>query len=195
MAWIYLVDTHVVIFSRLPPQFRISEAQFGLPQQDALFNAVDPTRLNLRSSDPPRRRPVWTLQSAVQQLTSDEPAGFEELRPHIDTFFAHFLLIGALHSILFDIQGLQSCIDIPGALMPVERALNRWKSLWEQFQRGSDPPETTSSGFMAYSLEYWWLAKMLVKEPRLFDREEAAAADSVDAFHSVIKRLKMINAE
>lgn len=48
---------------------------------------------------------------------------------------------------------------------------------------------------MAYSLEYWWLAKMLVKEPRLFDREEAAAADSVDAFHSVIKRLKMINAE
>lgn len=94
MAWIYLVDTHVVIFSRLPPQFRISEAQFGLPQQDALFNAVDPTRLNLRSSDPPRRRPVWTLQSAVQQLTSDEPAGFEELRPHIDTFFAHFLLIG-----------------------------------------------------------------------------------------------------
>ncbi|KAG2412878.1 hypothetical protein HFD88_010435 [Aspergillus terreus] len=195
MAWIYLVDTHVVIFSRLPPQFRISEAQFGLPQQDAIFNAVDPTRLNHLASNFTRHQPVWTLQSAVQQLTSDEPAGFEELRPHIDTFFAHFLLIGALHSILFDIQALQSCIDIPGALMPVERALNRWKSLWDQFQRGSDPPETTSSGFMAYSLEYWWLAKMLVKEPRLFDKEEAAAADSVDAFHSVIKRLKMINAE
>ncbi|GES58092.1 hypothetical protein ATEIFO6365_0004024300 [Aspergillus terreus] len=195
MAWIYLVDTHVVIFSRLPPQFRISEAQFGLPQQDAVFNAVDPTRVNLRSSHPPRRRPVWTLQSAIQRLTSDEPAELEELRPHIDTFFAHFLLIGALHSILFDLQELQSCIDIPGALTPVERALDRWKSLWDQFQRGPEPPETTSSGFMAYSLEYWWLAKMLVKEPRLFDKEEAAAADSVDAFHSAIKRLKMINAE
>ncbi|KAL5364219.1 hypothetical protein BJX96DRAFT_156941, partial [Aspergillus floccosus] len=195
MAWIYLVDTHVVIFSRLPPQFRISEAQFGLPKQDAVFNAVDPTMLDHRSPNPRCNTPEWTLQSAVQQLTSDELAEFDELRPHIDTFFAHFLLIGALHSILFDVQALQSCINIPGALTPVERALDRWKSLWDQFERGPEPPETTSSGFMAYSLEYWWLAKMLVKEPHLFGLGEAAAADSVDAFHTVIKRLKTTNAD
>ncbi|KAI9373637.1 hypothetical protein BJX61DRAFT_502109 [Aspergillus egyptiacus] len=94
MAWIYLIDTHVVIFSRLPPQFRISEAQFGLPQQDAVFNAVDPTRLDLRAPQPTRQSQTWTLQIAVQQLMSDQLAGLDEMRPHIDTFFAHFLLIG-----------------------------------------------------------------------------------------------------
>lgn len=41
MAWVYLLDAHCVIFYRLPPQFRLFEAVFGQPTQDAVFDAIN----------------------------------------------------------------------------------------------------------------------------------------------------------
>lgn len=44
----------------------------------------------------------------------------------------------------------------------------------------------TSSGFKAHSLEFWWLAKILVKQPRVFGMRDEATMDSPDTFRNAI---------
>lgn len=67
--------------------------------------------------------------------------------------------------------------------MPIDRALDRWKALWDLFHARSQKLGTTPPGFMAHSLEFWWLAKMQVKQPHLFDMMDETNRDSVDVFH------------
>lgn len=51
------------------------------------------------------------------------------------------------------------------------------------FHARSQKLGTAQSGFMAHSLEFWWLAKMQVKQPDLFGIMNETNMDSVDIFH------------
>lgn len=93
MGWIYLLDSHLAVFYNSPPQFRTFEARFGIPKQDAIFEAVDPTEISCVMPNTAHQAPPLTLHSVVQHLMDDKPAKLEELQLHINTLFAHFLTL------------------------------------------------------------------------------------------------------
>jgi hypothetical protein len=66
-----------------------------------------------------------------------------------------------------------------------------WDSRYAEHQLSLIGP----SGFMVHALEFWWLAKKLVKNPHIFSMREEVAADSTGTFHEMIKRLKEMQAE
>lgn len=96
----------------------------------------------------------------------------------------------ALHCVLFDLQALATVINTPEAFKPVERALDRWKLLWDSNHTEHQLSSMGPSGFMVHALEFWWLAKKLVKHPQIFGMREEVAADSTVAFHEMVKSLK-----
>ncbi|KAL4781354.1 hypothetical protein BJX76DRAFT_363585 [Aspergillus varians] len=190
MAWVYLLDTHCVVFSNSPPQFRIFEADFGLPQNDMLFTASDPgPTAPISSITGPQNNPPLSLRLVVQRLMDDTPHTLiEDLQPHINTYFALCLILSALHCVLFDLQALGSYANTPGVLKPIERALDKWKVLWESFHKHTQQqPGESQPRFMVHSMEFWWLAKMLVKHPRTFRFRRGVSVDSVDGFHDMVK--------
>lgn len=91
---------------------------------------------------------------------------------------------------LFNLQELATYTNNPDALRTIDHALDRWKTLWDLFQPSSHrTPDTANPGFMIHGLEFWWLAKMLAKQPRIFDGKGEIAADSVNSFHDMIRGL------
>ncbi|KAF9885361.1 hypothetical protein FE257_012978 [Aspergillus nanangensis] len=190
MAWIYLLDCNCVIFYHFPPQFKIFEANFGLPRQSSIFDAVTPAEENEPPSDGISTHLPLTLRSIVQQLMADKPSQLEVLQTQVDSLFALFLVLSALHCVLFDLQALGDFTDISTALVPVERALDRWKIIWDAFCTRQKQSGVNMSGFMVHALEFWWLAKMLVKKPVTFGPNGRVATDSIQSFHDMIKDLR-----
>lgn len=93
MAWVYLLDAHCVIFSNSPPQFKIAEADFGLPRHDMIFKTTGLPDLNELISNADLQGPPLSLRSVVQRLMDGKPAGIEELLPQVDSLFALFLVL------------------------------------------------------------------------------------------------------
>lgn len=93
MAWVYLVDTHCVIFYHSPPQLRLFEADFGLPTHDAIFDAIDPAEASAVTLDNPFYAPPLTLRSVVQKLMEDEPIDLEAGPLQVNSLFGLFLIL------------------------------------------------------------------------------------------------------
>lgn len=93
MSWIYLLDTHLVVFYHSPPQFRIFEAHFGLPQNDPIFDAVDQSEITYTTHVTKSQTRPPTLQSVVQYLMADKPIRSDVPEIRVDTLFAHFLIL------------------------------------------------------------------------------------------------------
>lgn len=90
---------------------------------------------------------------------------------------------------LFDLQALAIITESPKTLKPVERALDRWKLLWDSKYTEHQLSSMGPSGFMVHALEFWWLAKKLVKHPHILSMKDEVAADPTAAFHEMIKGL------
>lgn len=43
-----------------------------------------------------------------------------------------------------------------------DRALARWKSLWDKHEKGMTSQHSKKLGFMKYAADYWWLAKLFI---------------------------------
>lgn len=80
--------------------------------------------------------------------------------------------------------------NTPDALKPIERALDRWKIIWDSKYTEHQLSSMGPSGFMVHALEFWWLGKKLVKNPHIFSLRGEVAADSTGGFHEMIKSLK-----
>lgn len=77
----------------------------------------------------------------------------------------------------------------------MERALDRWKLIWDSKYTEHHLSSMGPSGFMVHALEFWWLAKKLVKHPQIFSMRDEVAADSTEAFHEMVKSLKTAQAD
>lgn len=93
MAWVYLFDSHCFIFSNSPLQFRVSEADFGLPRHDIIFKATGTSDLTEPISNTDRQGPPLSLRSVVQRLMDDKPAGIEGLLPQVNPLFTLSLVL------------------------------------------------------------------------------------------------------
>ncbi|KAI9041340.1 uncharacterized protein KD926_006916 [Aspergillus affinis] len=193
ISWAYLFDSYIVIYHRSPPHFKIVEANFGLPRHDALFDTIDHAEWESVIPNTDRYYSPVSLKVVVQQLMDDQPIHPNEMLRHINTLFALSLVLSALHSILFDIQALGSFIYATNALIPIERALDRWKELYDMFYPDFRTSKASRSGFMIHSLEFWWLAKRFVQRPDVALNGENFAADFIKSFHGIVQELKASN--
>lgn len=206
----YLADTHLVVFYRCPPQFKIFEADFGLPQHDELFEAVDPLDSDRIVSQIRDRPKPMSLKSILRLLMDDSPVQMEEILPQTNSLFSLFLIMSgallhpmtrvvsclltiheALQSILFEIFSMRSCFPSLELFRPIDRALDRWKMLWDLFHTRHECTGASRSAYVVHaSTEHWWLAKALIKRrDMLVDEEAGCAADSMNTFHNLVKRL------
>lgn len=54
----------------------------------------------------------------------------------------------------------------------IERALDRWRTLWDELQRKIDKEQFERLGYMKHALEFWVLAKTLLRaDPHLLKIE------------------------
>ena len=54
----------------------------------------------------------------------------------------------------------------------IERALDKWRKLWDELQSRSDKEQFERLGFMKHALEFWVLAKTLLRaDPHLLKIE------------------------
>ena len=96
MSWAYLLDGYSVVFYRSPPQFKIVEANFGLPRNDPLFDAIDPSDCDGTILNTDAFHSPVSLKLVVQQLMGDEPIQPNEIRRNINTLFALSLVLSGV---------------------------------------------------------------------------------------------------
>jgi hypothetical protein len=72
------------------------------------------------------------------------------------------LIYLALHYVLWHSENTSILGPTPSTV--VERALSRWKSLWDWSKRRASTRLWRRSGFIQYADEYWWLAQLKMHE-------------------------------
>ncbi|KAE8340567.1 hypothetical protein BDV24DRAFT_175257 [Aspergillus arachidicola] len=190
MAWLYLMDSHLVVYYRNPPHFKNAEACFGLPQYEELYDTMEPSTLVNVSQNATNGGLTLTLKSVIQRLMDKDAGRFEELLSHPFTLFGLFLVIASLHCILFDFQALDIGVDLSGPLGSLDVALDRWKQMWDLTYTTIMSSDIRKSGYMVHALELWWLAKKLIQKPAGICPESGFALDSTATFHEMVRELK-----
>ncbi|KAB8263081.1 hypothetical protein BDV32DRAFT_146871 [Aspergillus pseudonomiae] len=190
MAWLYLMDSHLVVYYRNPPQFKIAEASFGLPQDEELYDSMEPSAWVKLVRNATNHGLTLTLKSVIQRLMKTDNGQFQELLSQPCTLFGLFLVLGSLHCVLFDLQALSTCVELSGPFASLDVALDRWKQMWDLAYTTVKPDDISQAGFMVHALELWWLAKKLIHKPTGICPESGFAADSMSTFHQMIKNLK-----
>ncbi|RAL16181.1 uncharacterized protein BO97DRAFT_440714 [Aspergillus homomorphus CBS 101889] len=184
MAGIYLLDCYCVIFFRYPTQLQPDELTFEIPQRDNLFHARDATEwAQLSSQDVQPRAPV-RLRTALRDFMRADGLGPLHKDYVPQTLFGSFLVLSALQTVLFDLLALHTFNDDLRAFEPVERGLDRWKAHWDALCRTTEPASAQRAGFIIHAVEYWWVAKALVKQP-----SAALTDDNNDSFLRMVDRL------
>lgn len=64
-----------------------------------------------------------------------------------------------VHEIIFATEAVCSLVPLKPAL---ERALTRWKSLWEDHKERASIEVQGHVGFYQNAIEYWWLARLFL---------------------------------
>ncbi|GAB1207873.1 hypothetical protein APSETT445_006608 [Aspergillus pseudonomiae] len=190
MAWLYLMDSHLVVYYRNPPQFKIAEASFGLPQDEELYDSMEPSAWVKLVRNATNHGLTLTLKSVIERLMKTDNGEFEELLSQPCTLFGLFLVLGSLHCVLFELQALSTCVELSGPFASLDVALDRWKQMWDLAYTTVKPDDISQAGFMVHALELWWLAKKLIHKPTGICPESGFAADSMSTFHQMIKNLK-----
>ncbi|KAK6824424.1 hypothetical protein RU639_005165 [Aspergillus parasiticus] len=190
MAWLYLMDSHLVVYYRNPPQFKNAEACFGLPQYEELYDTMEPSASVNVSQNATNGGLTLTLKSVIQHLMDKDGGRFEELLSQPCTLFGLFLVIASLHCVLFDFQALDIGVDLSGPFGSLDVALDRWKQMWDLTYTTMMPSDIRKSGYMVHALELWWLAKKLIQKPTGICPESEFALDSTATFHKMVRELK-----
>ncbi|KAJ5762082.1 uncharacterized protein N7511_005464 [Penicillium nucicola] len=159
VAWMaFLLDIQFVLFFRTPPRFTITEMTGDLPCPDELFtNTPDRSQMEIPSRST-HECPALSLSSLINLLM--QPSSSDS--SHFSSLNARGLFGGicGLHSIIFSAQTTHS---IPYMRQVLERALDRWRILWDELQSRSDEAQLEMLGFMKHALEFWVLAKTLLR--------------------------------
>ncbi|USP77310.1 hypothetical protein yc1106_04584 [Curvularia clavata] len=152
--YVYLLDCHISTIYAVLPRVSVLEMQASLPSNESTFGAENAEICQERlSSD--LAAPQYSLVNLVQKLMAVESTGLELCRL---TAFPLFLTIEALQTMIFTAK-----TQLLDTFQPVcfERALKRWKALWDNCQ----DIQTLSKevGFMVHAEEVWLLAQKVLK--------------------------------
>jgi len=71
----------------------------------------------------------------------------------------------------------------------LERALDRWRNLWDELQNRSDKEQLERLGFMKHALEFWVLAKTLLRADPQVLQIENVDMPSKDHLYLIYKQI------
>ncbi|KAJ5626989.1 hypothetical protein N7528_004416 [Penicillium herquei] len=167
LAWMaFLLDIQFVLFFRTPPQFTIVEMTGDLPCADELYTETPDPEMELLSRST-CELPGISLSSLIDTLM--QPTWSDN--NHLRRVNARGLFSGicGLHSIIFSAQTTHS---VPHMRPILDRALDRWRVLWDSIYEGHDTKQLEMLGFMKHALEFWVLAKELLgADPQMLQVE------------------------
>ena len=83
-------------------------------------------------------------------------------------------------------------MDDPRMFEPVERGLDRWKLHWDLLCRDIEPASAKRAGFIIHAVEYWWVAKALIRRPSAALVEENESPDTRNGFRRLVERLNPV---
>ncbi|RAK98768.1 Zn(II)2Cys6 transcription factor domain-containing protein [Aspergillus ibericus CBS 121593] len=190
MAGIHLFNYYCIMFYRHPTQLRITETTFEIPQRDDLFHARDAAEwerlypMNLDDRAPDTMRLHTVLREYMRADHTNHDQGH-----YPRTLLGLFLVLSGLHSILFDLLPLHTITNDPCIFHPVERGLDRWKSHWDLLCSDIEPARAQRAGFIIHAVEYWWVAKALIRCPAAGLLEGRDDGDTRDGFRGMVERL------
>ncbi|KAJ5987007.1 hypothetical protein N7451_011372 [Penicillium sp. IBT 35674x] len=157
IAWMaFLLDIQFVLFFRTPPRFTITEMIGDLPCPDELYTEMPE----------PQVGPEMQSQMEALSRSTHESISLSTL---IDLLMQPSWSDNRLHSVIFVAQTTHS---IPYMRPVIERALDKWRTLWDELQSRSNQEQLERLGFMKHALEFWVLAKTLLSaDPHLLKIE------------------------
>ncbi|KAJ5554321.1 hypothetical protein N7513_004280 [Penicillium frequentans] len=164
IAWMaFLLDVQFVLFFRTPPRFTITEMIGGLPCPDELFtempeSQVEPelqSRMEALSGSTHDSLSLSALVDLLMQPSLSDNSLLSKVNAR-----GLFCGICGLHSVIFSAQTTHS---IPYMRPVIERALDRWQRLWDELQKIADKEQFERLGYMKHALEFWVLAKTLLR--------------------------------
>ncbi|OOF90378.1 hypothetical protein ASPCADRAFT_17668, partial [Aspergillus carbonarius ITEM 5010] len=188
MAGIHLFNYYCVMFYRHPTQLRVTETAFAIPQRDDLFNARDATEWERLYSVGVRTRDTIRLRTVLRDYMSAGRSDADQGH-YPKTLLGLFLVLSALHCVLFELLALHAVMDDPRMFEPVERGLDRWKLHWDLLCRDIEPASAKRAGFIIHAVEYWWVAKALIRRPSAALVEENESPDTRNGFRRLVERL------
>ncbi|PYH92060.1 hypothetical protein BO71DRAFT_458513 [Aspergillus ellipticus CBS 707.79] len=160
-----------------------------MPGNDKVYESMNPLEINeydeLSTREPLQLRPI------IQCLMQEEPTPeLAKIQAHPHSVFGLYLIACAFHSVLFGIHLSCGFMGIPGSYTALERALDRWKVMWDALQTRRDTQKMAQTGFMLNALEIWWLAKSLIRNPPVMPTVGDISLDSMQNFHAMLEKLK-----
>ncbi|PSN73800.1 hypothetical protein BS50DRAFT_614831 [Corynespora cassiicola Philippines] len=166
-AWTFMTDSTLATFFNSLPQVAISEMIGDLPCEEDLFKAettLEFERVALTESSGPQ---AATLSELVQCLLF--PPAPRPLAQAGEPFKATIMLmtICALQSVI--VASRMNFLSSATA-EAILRALDRWKDLWDLANKDEEDGLLLQKGFEKHAVEYWWLARTVVKIGQLGDQ-------------------------
>lgn len=172
MTLIYLVDCHYTIFDSYPARLTVAEMIGDMSSSDEAFAATDALVCEgylLGTNEEPR----VSLAISMQWLMADD---WDPFHHHALSTLNLFTLLNCkymtsyhLETILLTSKALNATIFLLKSSSMwiynsnrVSHALDRWKILWDNHIKEVGP-DFSRSGFFKNSLEFWHLAKLVLK--------------------------------
>ncbi|PWY83863.1 hypothetical protein BO94DRAFT_586908 [Aspergillus sclerotioniger CBS 115572] len=192
MVGIHLFNYYCVMFYRHPTQLKITETTFEIPQRDDLFHARDATEWERLYSAGDRPHDTMRLRTVLRDYMSAGHSDSDQGH-YPKTLLGLFLVLSALHCVLFDLLALHAVMDDPRMFERVERGLDRWKLHWDVLCRDMEPASAKRAGFIIHAVEYWWVAKALIRHPAAALAENESP-DTRHGFRRLVERLNPVGA-
>lgn len=203
MASISMLDCHFIMFFNQPPNLTPTELKFDFPAEENGIDISDDLAWEAWAKNERKYQRAPTLSEFLQELMSDtwmgpEDPRFENLNifvlfivasgmcQHENPFSPAYLIADlpqAFHRIVFGIRS--STCDVSGAINQVDRALQRWMSLWERLQARLSQEEIYRAGFMMHAQDLLVFAKILLRKP--LSETGEIAKDSMSHVHFLLK--------
>ncbi|RAH68534.1 fungal specific transcription factor domain-containing protein [Aspergillus aculeatinus CBS 121060] len=177
-AFILLLDSQFVVCLRSPPMITIAESKADLPCNELLFaNYHSSSCANI-----PRSPSVPEVIDLLMNGAWDGPS-----HPALNNLgvFGLFTVIAGLHVVIFSAFASRMMqVQLPS----LDRALSRWKLLWERLMSRISTEEMELAGFMNRANEIWLIAKVLLRT----DSDEffsGIESRSWQAFNRLLRRV------
>ncbi|SPO04630.1 uncharacterized protein DNG_07315 [Cephalotrichum gorgonifer] len=185
MNWIFLVDTSHAIFHQTLPLLKLDELTVSLPNsEDSLSCLSAQSRYWGKRIDSSYKIP--SVADGITLLMGDAwELGRFGLLEHLDLF----ILISALHEIIFRAYRAHT-LDRRYKTV-IQRALSRWRYLWDMNIEGSSGLEKGFRGFYTQADEWWYLANLFLMDdcPVLKQAsDDSSGRDCMDGVYNLIKQ-------
>ncbi|KAH7125077.1 hypothetical protein B0J13DRAFT_484439 [Dactylonectria estremocensis] len=152
--WTFLTDALPTLVFNQPPSMIISEMIGDLPCDEKLWNAATETDFNKEWRETTTTQHRLSIQQLVANLFDDNwELGLRGNRSSLSVDHL-FIMIWALQPIIFN---LRTTVPMQSSLSSVLRALQRWRSAWD------DTPQSHRVGLVSHSPELARLNKMILE--------------------------------